>query len=218
MKKFLLMILLGFGCYQSSMAQNWNEWFRQKKTQKKYLTQQIAGLQIYIGYARKGYRIVDNGLGFIGVVKNGTLNLHQGFFGSLKSINPTVANYAQIGDILLLQLAILNNYRHVSQQIHNNQVFTTEQTDYVKTVFGRLLEDCGDLLEELASLTTRNKLGMDDGDRLQRIDQLYLEMMDKYRFSADFGNDVQQLNSAKSSSKRDVDYLKRMYDLKTEEK
>src|SRR3546814_20559468 len=145
MKKFLLMILLGFGCYQSSMSPNWNEWFRQKKTQKKYLIQQFAGLQIYIGYARKGYRIVDNGLGFIGDVKHGTLNLHQGFFGSLKSINPTVANYARIGDILLLKLAILNNYRHVSQQIHNNKEFTTEQTDYVKTVLGRLLTTFGDL-------------------------------------------------------------------------
>lgn len=218
MKKLLVLILLGLGCFQTSTAQNWNEWFRQKKTKKKYLIQQIAGLQVYIGYARKGYRIVDDGLSFIGDIKNGTLNLHKGYFDGLKSVNPAIANYARVADILLLQFAILNNYRQLSKQIQATHLFSTEQINYVQTVFGRLLGDCGELLEELTSLTSRNKLEMDDGERLQRIDQLYLEMMDKYRFSADFGNDIRQLNNAKTSSKEEIDYLKNLYDLKKEEK
>lgn len=218
MKKLFLLILLGVGWFQSSMAQNWNEWLRQKKTQKKYLIQQIAGLQVYINYARKGYRIVDDGLSFIGDVKQGKLNLHQAFFGNLKSVNPAIANYVRVADILLLQFAILDNYRQLNQQIQATQLFSTEQSSYVQTVFDRLMEDCADLLDELASLTAPNKLEMDDGERLQRIDQLYLEMMDKYRFSADFGSDIRQLNNAKNSNREDIEHLENIYDLTKEEK
>ena len=38
-------------------AQTFAEWFRQSATQKKYLLQQIAALQVYIGYVQKGYSI-----------------------------------------------------------------------------------------------------------------------------------------------------------------
>jgi len=54
-------------------AQTWNEWFRQKKTQKKYLVQQIAALKVYLKYLKQGYRIVDKGLSLVGDIKDGNL-------------------------------------------------------------------------------------------------------------------------------------------------
>ena len=38
-------------------SQKWDEWFKQKKTQKKYLIQQIAALKVYLGYLKEGYDI-----------------------------------------------------------------------------------------------------------------------------------------------------------------
>ena len=60
-------------------AQTFSEWFRQKKTQKKYLLQQIAALQVYIGYAQKGYRIAKEGLTTIGGFTKGEFDLHSDF-------------------------------------------------------------------------------------------------------------------------------------------
>ena len=48
MKKLLIMFLLGM-LATTTQAQTFAEWFKQKKTQKKYLVQQIAALQVYIG-------------------------------------------------------------------------------------------------------------------------------------------------------------------------
>ena len=58
MKQFTLLILfvLAGGL---SQAQTFNEWFRQKATQKKYLIQQIAALQVYLDYVQKGYAIAQ---------------------------------------------------------------------------------------------------------------------------------------------------------------
>ncbi|MCH5688762.1 conjugal transfer protein TraI [Niabella sp. W65] len=53
MKKILLFLLLVVSAGSNLQAQTFAEWFQQKKTQKKYLLQQIAALQVYIGYAKK---------------------------------------------------------------------------------------------------------------------------------------------------------------------
>ncbi len=52
MKKLsCILLLLLFAV--SGFAQNWNEFFRQKRTQIKYLWQQIAALQVYIELGTK---------------------------------------------------------------------------------------------------------------------------------------------------------------------
>lgn len=50
--------------FQLAEAQTFDEWFRQKKTQKKYLVQQIAALKVYLGYLKEGYEIAQKGMGY----------------------------------------------------------------------------------------------------------------------------------------------------------
>ncbi|ULT42931.1 conjugal transfer protein TraI [Niabella defluvii] len=73
MKKILLFLLLVVSAGSNLQAQTFAEWFQQKKTQKKYLLQQIAALQVYIGYAKKGYNIAKDGLNTIGGFTRGEL-------------------------------------------------------------------------------------------------------------------------------------------------
>lgn len=91
MKMIFLIAIILFT--HSAKAQTWEEWFRQKETQKKYLLEQIAALQVYIDYAQKGYKIASNGLEIIEQIKTGDLNQHQVFFNSLKRINPAIAKW-----------------------------------------------------------------------------------------------------------------------------
>lgn len=62
MKKLLLILLLMTVSIQEIHAQ---------AKQRKVLLLQIAALQTYIGYAKKGYTVVKKGLNFIGDVKKG---------------------------------------------------------------------------------------------------------------------------------------------------
>ncbi|MDQ1166374.1 hypothetical protein [Flavobacterium sp. SORGH_AS_0622] len=51
--------------------------------QRKELILQIAALQVYIDYAKKGYSAVSKGLNFIGDARKGEVNLHSDYFTSL---------------------------------------------------------------------------------------------------------------------------------------
>ncbi|MBK8310917.1 MAG: hypothetical protein IPL04_08535 [Chitinophagaceae bacterium] len=52
-EKIFVMLGIYFLSFTSVNGQTLAEWTQQKKTQKKYLLQQIVALQVYIGYAKK---------------------------------------------------------------------------------------------------------------------------------------------------------------------
>ena len=149
MKKMLLFLLIFMPAIGSLRAQTFAEWFRQKKTQKEYLLQQIAALQIYIGYAQKGYKIAKEGLTAIGSFTRGEFNLHGDYFHSLKTVNPEIRKYVKVADIIALQVKIVQNYNSTYRQINSSNAFSKDELNYIRSVFTNLLDDCEKTLDEL---------------------------------------------------------------------
>lgn len=190
MKRILLLATVGLLAFHSSNAQTADEWLNQKATQKKYLLQQIAALQVYIGYAKKGYNIVNGGITTIKNIKNGDLNLHRDFFNGLKNVNPAIRRYAKVADIIAYQVKIIKQTKGTLQQIRETKQFTETELNYCKQVFDNLLDECMKTVEELILVTTSGKLEMKDDERLKRIDRLYADVQDKYSFTCSFSEDM----------------------------
>lgn len=174
----------------SAAAQTADEWLNQKATQKKYLLQQIAALKVYLGYAKKGYNIVNGGITTIKNIKNGDFNLHRDFFNRLKNVNPAIRRYAKVADIIAYQVKIIKQTKGTLQQIRETKQFTETEMDYCKQVFDNLLDECMKTVEELILVTTSGKLEMKDDERLKRIDRLYADVQDKYSFTCSFSEDM----------------------------
>lgn len=213
MKKLLILFL--FGMLATTMqAQTFAEWFRQKKTQKEYLIQQIAALQMYIGYAQKGYSITQEGLNTIGNFKRGEFNLHADYFNSLKSVNPKIKQYAKVADIMAMQVTIIQGYSKTRRQVRKSGVFNGEELDYIMRVLGRLLDDCENTLNELIAVTSDGNPERKDDERLERIDILYQDMMDKYNFSRSFNNETMVLAASRIKENNDVQTSRALYGIK----
>ncbi|MBW8334466.1 MAG: hypothetical protein K0M40_20795 [Prolixibacteraceae bacterium] len=213
MKKLLILFLLGM-LATTTQAQTYAEWFKQKKTQKKYLVQQIAALQVYIRYAQKGYSIAKEGLKTIGDFKRGELTLHTDYFNSLKSVNPKIKQYARVADIIAMQLTIVKEFKKLRQQVMGNGVFNEKELDYIIRVLDRLLDDCENTLDQLITVTTDDNLEMKDEERLKRIDILYQDMTDKYTFSQSFSNETILLAASRIKENNDVQTSRALYDIK----
>jgi hypothetical protein len=216
MKKIILSLLLFVSAGSSLQAQTFAEWFQQKKTQKKYLIQQIAALQVYIGYAKKGYNIAKEGLTTIGGFTRGEFNLHTDYFNSLKSVNPEIKRYARVGDIIALQVKIAQNYSRSYWKLNSSDVFSNDELAYIGRVFSRLLDDCAKTLDELITITTDGKLEMKDDERIQRIDRLYMDMQDKFTFTQSFSNDAVSLVASRVKEKIDVQTSRVLHGIKNE--
>lgn len=189
MKKLIILLMLNF-FYTGIQAQAFNEWFRQKKTQKKYLIKQIAELKIYLKAVKKGYSIAKEGLTIIGDIKDRDLNLHTAYFRSLETVNPAVSGNEKVEDIIALQKEIMNMYKHFYSHLEESGVFDSEEVAFVHRVYERLIVDCANTIDELIVITTSGKLQMKDNERLQRIDALHLDMQGKYTFAQSFSHEA----------------------------
>jgi hypothetical protein len=208
MKKIFLLPVIAALLFSEVNAQTFNELFRQKATQKKYLVQQIAALQVYIGYAKKGYNIVSGGINTIRDIKKGELNLHNTFFNSLKSINPKISRYAKVADIITYQVRIIKLAKQTLQSIREANQFTADEVEYCKKVFDALLDDCVESIDELLAVITPDKLTMKDNERLVRIDKLYLDMQDKFTFCNVVSEDIGILALQRMSEKIKINQSK----------
>lgn len=167
-------------------AQTWNEWFEQDKTQKKYLTQQIAKLQLYLTYLKKGYRIVNDGLTTIGDWKRGDFQLHTRFFNRLQTVNAVVKQYAKIAGIVAMQKDMTATKKKYLRQFAESGSYQGGELKFLNKVLDAVVNQAADDVQELIVLLSDGKWEMDDQERLHRIDKLHSDMAEKQAFLVNF--------------------------------
>lgn len=190
----------------SLQAQTFAEWWSQKKTQKKYLIEQIAALQVYVGYARKSYEIAGTGLSTIRDITNGEFKLHELFITGLKKVSPAIRSDVRIAEIIAMQLAILKTFNGLSNG------FSGEHRDYVLDVKAGLINECLNDLGELYLVITSGKAEMSDDERIQRLNRIYADMQDKSAFTQDFLKKATMFLQLQQAEERSIDQLRRYYE------
>jgi len=190
-------------------AQTFSEWFSQKKTQRKYLLNQIAALQVYIGYARKGYDIASSGLGMVRDITSSEFNLHNVFITGLKKVSPAIRNDARIAEIISLQVSIIKAFGSVKK----SGVFSADQVIYLTEVLDGVTGECYNDLEELLVVITSGKMEMTDDQRLSRLDAIYERMLEKSAFAQKFCGDAALLIRQKETERNAVQNLRRYYEI-----
>ena len=192
----------------SLIAQTWQEWFQQKKTQKKYLFLQIAALKVHLSYVKKGYDIANKGINIVHTIKQGDFKLHRDFLASLKQVNPKIKNYSKIPEIIGYQSRIIKITRKSLLTIRASKQFTTVEMDYCKQVFDNLLNECAKTIDDLFLVVTSQVFEMKDDERLQRIDKLYVDSQDKYAFCLSFKNETELLSAQRLPGRVEIDQSK----------
>jgi len=203
----LVCLLMAFTAHLTQ-AQTFGEFFNQKKTQKKYLLQQIAALQVYIGYAKKGYNIVDDGLQSIKSITNGEFGLHTAYINSLKAVSPVIRNNIKIAEIIETQLNITRAF----EAVKSNESLPLSNQLYILDVREKVMDECGKDLEELLLVITSGKLEMSEKERIRRIDRIYSSITDKYGFTIDFVGQVMTLINQRENEQDFINRLRNSYE------
>lgn len=209
-KVYGVTLLLAFGLFGFSgtvLGQTFGEFFKQKKTQKRYLLQQIAALQFYIGQAKKGYELVGSGLNTIKDFSNGEFGLHRTFISSLKLVSPQISGHVKVADIIADQASIIKSFN----RINGNGLLTMEAKLYVRQVQAGVIEECLRDLEELVLIVVSGKIEMTTDQRISRLNKVSLAMREKLGFSQDFCQEVYALVQAKENEIISIQKLKYHY-------
>ncbi len=208
-------ILVIFGCSLTVTlySQNLQEWTKQKKTQIKYLVQQIAALEVYTSYSRKGMNIVNTGTQAITDLKQGDFFMHNNYFESLKNINPTITSYSKVASIITnekLTEALCNKQiRAVFKTIQLNN----DEVRYCRRVYQHLLQESSKIIGQLQQVITPGPSSLKDDERIKRIDDLYKDINDQYVFAKHFSNVVFELSVQRFIDKNNIASIRKMFGL-----
>lgn len=189
-------------------AQTFSEWWNQKSTQKKYLVQQIAALQVYIAFLEKGYQVVNTGLNTVKDITNGEFHLHDAYISSLKKVNPVIRDDKRISEILAMREYIGEAFA----KIKNNPLLSVEQNTYIASVREKVLAECEADINELLLVITSGKVEMTDDERIKRLNKVYLAMQDKTAFTQHFCNQVAILIQQRTEEQEGIKQQRRYYE------
>lgn len=190
-------------------CQTWSEWFRQKKTQEKYLLEQIAAVQLYAGYLKKGYEVARSGWNTVSDLANGEFSLHNNFISSLATVNPVIGRSVRVAEIVAFQLEIMKLFSTLKWK----QGLSLAVFGYIGEVEDKVLAECSDDLDGLFLVVTSGQLEMGDAERLSRLEEIHSSMQDRAGFVRDFAGQVGIMQRIKLREEKSVDNLMRLYEV-----
>lgn len=207
---FTLCTAIYSGMSTEARAQTFAEWFHQNSTQKKYLLQQIAALQVFSTYLKQGYQVAHNGLGSISGSLSSENSLHTGYYNRMEVAGAPVKNDGQVKEILSWQKDILNILAIIDQI----DGLTSEEKTYLSSVRSAVLKDCDQQISTLQNVITDGKVKMSDADRLVIIDKIHSAMQENYHFAIGFTNQAKAYATQRKQEQNDVLFSKQINEIK----
>ena len=151
----------------------------QEATQLILNYEKLKQLEEILDNMYKGYKILTKGYNRIKDIAEGNFNLHQVFLDGLFAVNPSVAKYKRIPDIIRYQSMLIKEYKRAFDKFRNDPNLTPDEIKYLERVYSYLAKQSLRNLEELTMIVTANKLRMSDDERIQSIDRIYFDMESK---------------------------------------
>jgi hypothetical protein len=205
----LLVVCLG----GSARGQGLSNFFSQGSAKVEYYAEQLAGLQLYISKIEKAAQIVGNGLQDIKEIKNGEFNLHQAFFGSLSQVNPAVAKMELVGEIIALQVAIIEQYSAALKRWRSGATLTPGELGYAGQVYSTISQLALEDVNELITLTAADNYLMTDDQRISRITALDQGVKDQYGFVQSYMSQMDLMAMQRQQEQSDQRSLDELYGL-----
>ncbi|MEO6520983.1 MAG: TerB family tellurite resistance protein [Mucilaginibacter sp.] len=160
---------------------------------------------------RQGYTILTQGYGQVKDLAQGNFSLHQVFLDGLLKVNPEVAKYARVADIIADEASILSEYKRAYKRFNNSGLFKASELDYIASVYSNLTGAALNNINELADIITASRLRMSDDERLSAIDRIYADTNDKLQFLRSFNRRTSMLQIQRQQEQNDVQTLQNLY-------
>lgn len=175
--------------------------------------EKLSQLKKILSNMKKGYQILSTGYNTIEDLSKGNFNLHKTFLDGLLAVSPEVREYKKVAGIINYQLILIEEYKTAIGRFRQSGNFSPEELGYLASVYDKLFEQSLDNLNDLTNVITAGKLRMSDDERLQAIDNIYLDMQDKLLFLRHFNNNATILAVQKARDNNDALTIKEIYGL-----
>lgn len=174
--------------------------------------EKLAQMKNILSDMKRGYQVVSKGYNAVSGIAKGNFSLHEVFLDGLMLVSPEVKKYRRVGDILNYQKRLMSEYKSAFSRFRSSGAFSLSELEYLASVYGGLMAESLDNLDELAMVITSSKLRMNDQERLQTIDRIFLEVEDKLLFLREFNKNALQLSGQRERQQLEMNGIRGWYE------
>lgn len=206
MKRVILIVLLFRSCIGLGYAQS------QEAQQLLLNVEKLSQLKNILSDMKRGYQVVSKGYNTVKNIAEGNFSLHEVFLDGLMLVSPEVRKYRKVTDIVSMQADLISEYKGAFKRFSSGGNFSVSELDYLGKVYGQLLNQSLDNLDQLVMVITAGKLRMSDEERLRVIDRVFTELEDKLVFLRNFNRETSVLNLQREREKTELKGMKGFYE------
>jgi hypothetical protein len=139
--------------------------------------------------------------------------LYADYFDELRNVKLSITYYHRVKDIIEMQLAMVKEYKAAWGTFRSDKNFTTEELDYMFTVYTGMMEESLKSLDQLSIVVNAFAVQMTDAKRLEIINTVADTIEKNYLDLKDFNSDNKMLSIQRASAKGEIDYVRKLYEL-----
>lgn len=203
----VLILLLFRGCMGIGYAQS------QEAQQLLLNVEKLSQLKNILADMKRGYEVVSKGYNTVKNIAEGNFSLHEVFIDGLMLVSPEVRKYRKVVDVVSMQVDLVSEYKSAFKRFSSGGNFSVSELDYLGKVYGELLDQSKNNLDQLVMVITAGKLRMSDEERLRVVDRVFEELEEKLVFLRGFNRETSILNMQREREKGEVSRAKRLYNL-----
>ncbi|MES2063096.1 MAG: TerB family tellurite resistance protein [Bacteroidota bacterium] len=211
LKKVWLGLICGLMCTLSFQCANAQISTGQDMQQLLLDIEKLTQFKAILSDMQQGYSILTQGYGQVKDLSQGNFNLHSIFLNALLQVNPEIAKYARVADIIADEANILTEYKKAYRQFQGGGHFNADELNYLAKVYAQLTGAALNDVNDLANVITASKMRMSDDERLLAIDRIYASSNDKLSFLRDFNSRVSVMALQRQQEQNEVNNLKTLY-------
>lgn len=144
------------------------------------LIKRIALLQVYLGYVKKGYQVVQTGLRLVGDVKDGEFSLHKTYLHSWAKVNPAIRQGALALSCIQTQQQLIRTCFILGREARAAPMLADREA--VARTVALVLLDVERATAIVAEWIEGGAVEAKDADRLSTLDQVHAQMTELNRF------------------------------------
>lgn len=139
--------------------------------------------------------------------------LYRDYYEELQKVKSIIAYYNRVRNITQKQLLIMQEYKRAWSLFQQDKHFTTQELGYMSKVYGGILEQSTQNMEQLYMVINSFKTQMTDAKRLELI-QATAERVDENYFDLTrFNQQNAGLSLQRAKGQHEVDMVKKLYGL-----
>lgn len=196
-------------------GQTLREWIQQKKTQKRYLLQQILANESLLFALRKGYQVSQNGLRGLWWDWEQETGWHRLFFDRLKYISPDMLEYARLGELIAGYLQAMRQARIQVSTLTSSAGFQPSEIRWVHEVYAALQTHGERLLLEMIALLIDKELELAPEERMGRAAALREKIKIWSGDFQEFTNEIKSIRLLREFKRQELRTWEHWYGLKS---